>query len=600
MLAGDSSKVKSQINKTIELLKKEFGSDFKTDLIGFGSKTSVNPTLNFSEKETDFSELFNYIELNYQNRNTGALVLLSDGIINKGNNPLFRQNNFAFPIYSIAYGDTSEKKDALISRINNNPSVFLGNRFPIEAYVKANFLKDSKIKVGVYKNGRLLSEKELLINNNNFYNPVQFVLDAESPGVNRYDVVLSKLEGEYDYENNRQSFIVEVIDNREKILLLYQNPHPDIAAISESIESSKMYELSKEPIQQFQKPIKTYGLVIIHGYTGQNELSIIEQCKANQISYFVINPQQTINLPMVRISSGISKANEAEPILQKNFGLFGLSDELKAAIKNWPAVRTFFGNYVTNNGSQILISQKIGAVETNDPILLFQDENNYKQGLLLGDGIWKWRMKNYQDKENFNAFNELINKSIQYLTIKNDKSFFRVFAPKILNENEPLEFSAEVYNKAYELITDPEVFLTLKNSSGKSFSYTFSKSENAYKLQTGLHEPGEYSYEAKVKVGNELFVKKGVVVVKEMVAEKSNTTANHRLLYEISKISSGEMLYPEQTEKLIKLIKDNEYIKPMNYQENTTTELIDLKWLFFIIILLFAAEWLIRKISGTI
>ena len=46
-------------------------------------------------------------------------------------------------------------------------------------------------------------------------------------------------------------------------------------------------------------------------------------------------------------------------------------------------------------------------------------------------------------------------KIVQYLSVKSwIKSFFRVFTKKIINENEPIEFTAEVYNQSYELVTN--------------------------------------------------------------------------------------------------------------------------------------------------
>jgi hypothetical protein len=78
-------------------------------------------------------------------------------------------------------------------------------------------------------------------------------------------------------------------------------------------------------------------------------------------------------------------------------------------------------------------------------------------------------MRDYADHGNHNLFNELISKTVQYLSVKADKSFFRVFTKKIINENEAIDFTAEVYNQSYELVTEPDVTLILKDDKGKAY-----------------------------------------------------------------------------------------------------------------------------------
>jgi len=591
-------------NADITLIKDELLSginkEFQTKFISFGSKVKINDSIDFSEKETSLSELFDYLELNFENRNTGALVLISDGIINKGANPVYKSSKLRYPVYSIAMGDTSIKKDIFITKVNHNQNTYLGNRFPVEVTIGAHQFNGRESTLSISKNGVKKTEQKFRINSDNYSGSYQFVLEAETPGLHRYEIHIQELEGEQSKLNNRQSFVIDVIDNREKILFLYHAPHPDVAAISESLESLKNYELLKSPISQFQSGVKPYSLLIIHGYQNISDQKIIEDCLSASVPFLIVNPSSANNLPIVKINSAINKYNDTEPILQPAFVYFTISDELKNMVKKFPAVKTFFGQYSMANGSQVLLTQKIGSVETGDPILVYQEINNLKSGLFIGDGLWRWKMINYLEKENFNAFNELISKSVQYLSVKSDKSFFRVYGEKIINQNENLEFTSEVYNKSYELITEPEVALVLKNQDGQSFNYFFTKQNSNYKLNAGIHEPGEYSYEAKVKINNEVMVKKGVVIIKEMLSEKMNTVANHKLLNDISIGSNGKLFYPQEIKKLINEINNNEYIKPITYSENTTSDLIDLKWLFILLVIIFSAEWFLRKVSGII
>jgi hypothetical protein len=371
-------------------------------------------------------------------------------------------------------------------------------------------------------------------------------------------------------------------------------PHPDIAAIKEAILNSTSYEVDYSLSSEFKKSIKPYSLIIFHGaLTNQN--TIINDCKINSIPFWIINPLSAENLSGVKINSAINKFNDAESYLNNSFGLFTISDELKKFVKELPAVKTFFGNYDLGNGSNVLIKQRIGSVETENPILIFSEINGLKNSVFIGDGLWKWRMRDFAEHTNHNLFNELITKSVQYLAVKSDKSFFRVSALKTINENETIEIDAEVYNKSYELITQPDVTLTLSNSDGKKFNYTFGKTTNAYKLNIGLLPFGEYKYDAKVKVNGELFVKHGSLIVKEIVSEKINTVADHQLLFSMAKRTGGKLFYKNELEKLESELLKNDQIKPITYSQNNTTSLIDLKWLFWLILIFLSIEWYFRK-----
>jgi hypothetical protein len=595
----DSIEARSNIKQSLEKLKTSLSEKFTIKQIVFGERTRQSDSIDFKDKETDIFQLINDINNNYAGQNVGALIIASDGIINKGANPIYLTDKLKFPVYTIALGDTNEVKDVSIQKIDHNQVAYLGNQFVAQVNINAVKFIGQEINISVLKNNIKKGEQKLKINSNNYISSVNFVLEADAPGLQRFQVNITPLKEETNILNNSQSFMVDVIDNRDKILIVANSPHPDIAALSESIESLKNYEIVKDLSSEPNKLIKAYSLVIIHNYNF-NHKRIVDECVTNKIPYFIINPAMNAGLTELKVSSNMERLNDAEPKLNKGFGLFTISDELKKLMNVLPAVKSLFGKYTVSNGSQILIQQQIGAVETTDPILLFNEVNGLKSAVFAADGLWKWRLRNFQENGNFNAFTELISKSIQFLAVKSDKSFFRVYTEKFVKENEVIEFNAEVYNKSYELITEPDVTLVLKNEIGKTYNYTFSKTETAYRLNAGYLPAGEYAYEAKTKINEQVQIKKGLVIVKPVISEKINTVADHALLNKLSTQTNGKLFYLNNINELNKLILSNESIKPITYSQNETSDLIDLKWLFALIVVLLTAEWFIRKYSGLI
>lgn len=592
---ADSAAIKNILDNKISSLKKQIAENYEIKTILFGSKIRTSDEVpDFSEKETDIENLIQEVENNYSNQNIGALVIASDGIYNKGANPVYVAEKIEFPIYCIALGDTQEIKDVLIQKINHNQIAFAGNNFPAEVIINAKKFAGKEVSVSLSVNGIEKLKQNLKINSDNYLSNCTFTLSAEQPGILKCTARVSTLEGEKNTANNVQSFIVEVIDNKEKVLLLANAPHPDISALREAILNNTSYQLDYSLTYDLKKPLKLYNLVIFHGFSNE-QIALLNDCKNNSIPFWIISPLTTDNIPGVKINSSYRGNNDAEACTEETFGLFNLSKEFKKFVSDLPATKTYFGKYTLLNSSSSLFNQKIGEVETKNPLFFFNDINGLKTACFLGDGLWKWNMRDFVEHSNHNLFNELVSKTIQYLSVKNDKSFFRLAYPKIVNENEAFEINGEVYNKSYELITDPEVSLILSNSEGKKYNYTFNKTANSYKLNFGLLPPGEFSFEAKVKSGNDFFVKKGSFAIKEVVVEKINTVANHHLLYQLSNRTDGELYYPNELDQLKMNLLKNERIKPVTYSQNTTTLLIDLKWLFWMVLILLLGEWFLRK-----
>ncbi len=592
---ADSGFVKKEFLDQFNAFKKEVGKNFTVKTVLFGGKSKseeINP--NFSEKETDINNLFSDLENNYSNQNVGALVLVSDGIYNKGANPVYNSEKLGYPVYSVAMGDTNEVKDVVLQKINHNQFAYLGNIFPFEVIITSKKYSGKEVTVSIMHNGIKKGEQKIKITSDNFLASSNFTLSADVGGIQKYTINVSGLEGEKNTGNNSQSFLIDVIDSRYKVLFLANAPHPDVSAIRDVIANNPAYEIEFSLAADFKKTLKPYSLVIIHGYSNGQSL-VLAECKTGNIPFWIIDPVSTDNLNGIRIGGSINKQNDAEPYLNNSFGLFNISDDLKKFIKDLPAIKTFFGTYSVGNGVNVLINQKIGVIETENPILIFSELNGLKSSVFIGDGLWRWKMRDFAEHNNVNLFTELIGKSIQYLSIKGDKSFFRVTSPKVINDNEAVELSAEVYNKSYELITVPDVSLTLTNSDKKQFNSIFSKAEGMYKLNLGYLTQGEYKYEAKVKINGEMLSKQGTIMVKEIVSEKINTVANHQLLYQLSNKTGGKLFYADQLNQLRETILKNQLIKPITYSTNQTKLIIELKWLFYIILFLLSAEWYFRK-----
>jgi hypothetical protein len=603
IVGKDSTFYKKEYKQNLQKLINELGDKYEVRAYSFADKVkelSNTDSLSYNEKQTDIASLFDEIETRYSNRNVGAIILASDGLYNKGASPLYASSKIKIPVYTIALGDTTVRKDLLISNVEHNRYAYLGNKFPLGIVVNARQFKGKTSTLTVSKGNEDLFTQTINFNSDNYTSTIPVLLDAKETGLQHYRVKLSVLPGEVSTVNNVQDVFVEVLDARQKVLILAASPHPDIAAIKEAIESNQNYEVESYTLDAFNKPLKQYNLVILHQLPGQqlSASKILNELKENGIPVWVFSGSGTVLKNDLSFLSPSPKINECEAVMDPNFPLFTVSDDLRKAIRDFPAVDCPFGSYTADNKSNVLFYQRIGVVDTKTPLMLFNTIGETKVAVFNGEGIWKWRLQDFAAHNNHDIFNELISKTVQYLSVKVDKSFFRILGKNNFLENEAVEMEAEVYNESYELINDPEVNIVITNSKNKKYPYTFSKTNNSYRLNAGEMAVGEYRYEAKVKVGEKIYSQNGSFSISALQVELTNTAADHQLLFSLAQKHNGEMIYPGQMDQLSKKLNARDDIKSVSYSEKKLTDVINLKWIFFIILGLISAEWFMRKRNG--
>ena len=596
----DSVFYKNEFPSSLHKFSEALTDKYEVRFTKFEGNVKHDDTLNFSGKETNISNVFSEIRNDYEGKNVGAVVLASDGLYNTGNNPMADIEHSNYPVYAIAIGDTTLQKDASIKKVNHNQTAYIGNQFPVEIQVQAVDLQGKDAFLSIFQGDKKLAEQKIKYTSYNYTGVLNFLLNAEKAGVQRYKTILTLTDGEQIKNNNSMPFVVDIIDKREKILLLIGAPHPDVAALKQTIEANQSYEVEVQLAERFNVSLKPYSLLILHNVNRNNNAfkKLSTEITTNKTPVWQFSKNDFWAFSSLRFGNSISRYSDTEPIFNSGFSLFNVSADLKNYLKEFPAISCALTSYKVSNGAVALINQQIGQVQTENPILLFADNSGQKSALFCGEGIWRWKLRDYADHENNAIFEELIQKTVQYLSVKADKSFFRIFTKKIINENEPLEFDAEVFNPSYELINEPDVSIIITDEAKKQFTYTFSKTSNAYHLNTGNFPPGDYSYNAQVKINNQLFTQKGQFTVKPLLAEFTSTTADHALLYNISKKTGGELFYPKQLNDLQKKLIENENIKTLIHEQKQVNDFINLKALFFILLAFLSVEWFVRKYNG--
>lgn len=611
VLSKDSAYYRHEYPKQLEKLVSSFDDTYDVQIYTVGSESrkmdefNVN-SLTFEEKATNLSSVFSDIATLYGNRNIGSVIVFSDGIYNTESNPYYKAASAEYPIYTVGLGSTEMVTDLLVKGVNHNKQALKGNYFPVEIKVAATQLANKNFTLTLSEGNEDLLTKNMNINSRNFFETVTANIEAKTKGLHKYTVTLTELDGEITHKNNVAHFYVEVIDSREKVAIVYNGPHPDVAAIRSALESAENYEVDVFPIQEFRASVDDYSLVILHQLpsVSQPAANLLSQLQKTKTSTLYIVGTQT-NLPSfnnlgagVSIQQSKNLLNSSMPNFNENFTAFTFSEEARQLIKKLPPISTIFGEYKTPVSANVFLYQKISGVNSNYPMVLFNDHNGVKTGVICGTGIWQWKLYNYLYTQSHQQFDEIVNKMVTYLSVKSDKSFFRVSAKNVYEEYQPVVITAELYNESYELINDADVSITITDEDGKKYEQQLSKQNNQYVLDMGDLPVGEYSWECHTKYGKNSYSKTGAFSVEEVLLESTNLVADHNLLQSMSSVTNGKFYLPSDMQKIEKEIKNNDNIKPIANYNKKYSLLLNSWWYFACIVLLLAVEWFLRKWNG--
>ncbi|MDQ7948385.1 MAG: hypothetical protein REI78_13730 [Pedobacter sp.] len=594
----------------LQKLGDQLSAKYEVRLYNFSD--SVRNGLDFSGKGklSDGSALFHQLNDELLNRNVGAVILASDGIFNRGGNPLYEIDQIKAPIYTIALGDTIAKKDVLVANVNYNNLVYLDNEFTLDIQVQAFQGKGETTQLSVSENGKQLKQQTIQLASANEVKDVQVKLKANKIGVQRYTISLSAIKNEITTKNNVQTVFIEVIDGRQKVLLAAAAPHPDLAAFKQAIEQQQHYEVTLALADELNTvDPKNFSLAILYQLPNVNlaAANFMNRIKESKLSFwYVIGAQtnlQAFNQVQQAISFSRSSASLQEifPYTAANFTAFNLDASSLKQLADYDPLLIPFSSLNVNGSYSSLFNQRIGKLNTQNPLLFFMEDNGRKLGFLIGEGIWKWKLEEAKNEQGSSLVNELVAKSVQYLSAKDDKRKFKVYSSKsTYDENENIILNAALYNEAYEPINTPDVNVQVKDGNGKVYRYLFSKFGSAYRLDAGTLPQGNYTYMATTTLGKNTYTANGAFYINALIAEYQQTTANHQLLNTLSQKSGGKLFMPKDLLQIIDEMEKKGQVKTISYEDRRYEELISLKWLFVLIILLLSTEWFLRKRNGEV
>lgn len=563
----------------------------------------------YNATASDLNSALKRVSNRYEGKNVAGVVLVSDGLYNAGLSPLYAAYNF--PVHTIGVGDTSERSDIAIKNVAYNKIAYQGNKFPLRTEVQVKNLNAQPITVSLFKRGRLI-DKQAKNSTGDQLMVFDFQPQADEQGIQKYDIQVETNPNEHNTKNNRSSVFVEVVEGKKKILLVAATPHPDIKALREVIDKNSNYEflLHIPGVTEQQASVlrpDNIDLAIFHQSPDLRSKTnnLFQSFAGSRTSLFFILGQ-TSDLPgiarqnmPVKFENAPRDFDEVTPVVNTAFSNFTLSAETNSVVASYPPVSVHYGKIQMPLSATPLLYQRVGSVSTEKPLIAIDVKDSRKIAFMLGEGLWRWRLNEFDRTENTAAFDEIFGKLIQFLSTTDDKRKFRSYPlQQEFSDTEPVVFESQVYNDIFEPVYGNTIEIELTNDAGKKSEFTYVTSPGNIRYQIGGLKEGVYRYRSRTVINQKTEEVRGEFAVVERQIELQNLTADFDLLRKLSTTTGGKFFKADNTDALKRYLQQTQ-AQSVIHSEETYDSIINLKWVFWLLLLLVTAEWGLRKYHGS-
>jgi len=599
----DSSYYAEEYSQEVDAFLTKLESKYEIQKLSFGFDVKQAGDFDFVDQSSDYASLFSYLKNQIQANDQTQVILAGDGLYNKGNDPRFSVQEIKCPVHTIALGLTADKKDLSIVSLRSNKLAFLKSNIPVRVAFKADYCSGEKLKFHVRAGSDILYRDTIDITGDDYFVERDFFIKSNRVGLQSYELQIEPLDEEANLKNNTREFFVDVLNSERKIAICYDSYHPDLAALQSALQEKSNFSVSLIDVSKKEVAFSDFNLLILYQLPSfkSKDDSFFNRLKKSRIPFMMILGGGTEINRLNRLDIGLNIERESEVFqnaslaFDSNFSLFDLSQENKKALENFPPLLSPMGGFRFSREVNIMGTQVIKGISTEQPLFVFSQDDEQKQCYILGEGIWRWKLHDYKLNNSHENFNALINQMVQYLALRVEKNQLRLQYDKVYGETDVIQIEAQVYNKSYQATNKADVNFLLKNESREEFAYQFERSGSVYKLELNNLPNGNYEFEAKVRAFDQELEQKGAFIVHSDNLEAMHLKANPTLLKDISELSDGLHISLSQKSILSDALLKNNHIKARISHENNLSSVLNFVWILCFIAFGLFLEWFLRK-----
>ncbi len=596
---------------------------FDSDLRGPLTDSSV---LNLNGQRTNLSNALHRLTDEMAGKNYAGAVIVSDGQVNSGTNPLFTADDSAVPILTVVVGDTTQQKDIFVSLVETNDLSFIDTILPFEVRLQHYGFEGQIVAVELSESGRVLDRENVTLPVSGGELSIQLETRPSTAGIHSYEIEVTHVAGEETFRNNSEAVRVRILDKKRNVLVVAGAPGPDVAATLSLLDSDPNVRVTsriqKSPSEFYEGDFvfdrDSVDVAILIGFPARDTDPLAVELIASAIeagtpALYMLSSASAIGqiervlgsaapVKPVAVRSQLLEAiltrqgTDNHTVLDETF----LSDAL---LRAWGPAYISESRWTTAPDATPLLSASARGIDLGVPALTLLRRNRQRSAALLAAGSWRWKNLPASRGEGVGTWPILFSNLIGWLASVEDDRPVRVEPiHESFSSDDPIEFVGQVYDESLNPVTDAEVTVTIESSDGAQFPFVMDGGTSGrYRLLVGSLPEGTYSYTAKaVKDETAIGSDTGEFDVGKLALEAKTTRSNPLAMRQIAARSGGQSFGTGAVSDWAEIFGGLNTYRPKEISTRSDLKLWRLSTFLFLIVACLTAEWFIRKRSGMV
>ncbi len=613
--------------------------------------------LSFAGNKTHTAKALQHVAEALKGLPLEALVLITDGIDNGSENPLQKAsiiNAGKTPVHVIGIGADTAGKDIEISQVSTSGSIMEGGIFEVQVTVQSRGYTGQESELAIEVGEEIVSARKIKLGPNNMRQRFTFHLTPIKEGALVYTARIPLHQDEMITENNRLSFLVDTPAKKVEILYIEGHPRNEYKFIRRAAETDTAVRLKSYLMTGPQKFLRqgidspmelasgypaseealfTYDAVIFGDLTRNlftdEQLALTRDFVSRRGGGFLmlggttafdqafigtpiedLLPVSLINekyLPP-ELRGGVAKGDHPTgqnfaPLLtdegQRSMLLrLEIEDEVNQQL--WRDMPQLQGLNVAGRakpGATVLAAHPTLTFQGEPlPVFAYQRYGRGRTMSIMTATTWRWQMlKPHEDTTHERFWRQIL----RWLAASSPAPVEILLEHNQFSTGDEVPVKARVYDQVYEPVADATVWLKVTDPDG---------GVEDLQMQADVHQAGAYLasptasksgvYQLEVSSSGGLsqdgYASSSFLTVNALQEMRGVAAMSRELLEEIAEAGGGNYYTPENTDLLVKDLKNNQKVHTATFK----LDIWNIPIVFFLLFFCFGLEWLLRRRMG--
>lgn len=572
-------------------------------------------SLGYDGLATDLAQVLQYSKTGFERENIIGAIIISDGVITRGEDPAFREIEMPFPVFTIGIGDSNRIQDPAIIKIDVPSTVSAGDTVNIETELIPS--GNGEPLTIVLKDGEKIIQKQGIQSQPQaLKKSVHFQIVPIEPGEKVLTVEIDADQDRNPYNNLRMATL-KVLASQTRILIVSGQANFEARFLSRTLRELKNVNVQNVvennsqwlPMSFQESNLEKWDLLIFIGYpTAKSNPKDIVSLRQKIINSHLpvvlifndrIDPRQVERLlgwnPIneIIVDNSVNQINvlctregQEHPVI-RNFQTDDLSGTIWSTL---PPIGMPFKKIRLASSFQTIIES---SDLTENPVMALNQEVLRRTAICVGTDFWRWSFMT-QEAGRINVYDELFQGVVKWLTDTLSTGPVQLtINKKIFLTGETIQVSGLVYDLKGLVINDAIVNADLLQKNDVVATTNLAWDGKSYSGSLRIKNAGENRIRISAWRNNlALGIREQTITIIDRPIELLEIRQNADLLQMIA-LKSGGIKTSDIPEIVSRLHVSEKIIRRSHIMK-----LLSWRWMLIFLIGLLAIEWGIRRFHG--